>query len=297
MTESARWFVDLSGEIFTGIGAHTNDALNQFVEAVFPAINVSTLVKAESAEKKESDPGAAIILMANTQKLIEVVKSSDDVSDGVIAGIEEKWGEYFKQVIEIWLKEAIDDIGNDSLYSSPGYLKGQTEYDRYNETVARAVSKKISDLYASSTERLKIKLRGQYQAYIGAYIRFWHKELLGFKEPQYTNLKFDKIQLDIDVEKLNKHLLFVNENFDKKDGLNKGLEVDLELKKIDFTNLIKSLKIGKENKTDLSVSFSSWDDTDLFKRKLQSWLHIKNKLIISQFMGFRQGCFLIICLI
>ncbi len=32
MTQSARWFMDVAGEVFAGMGAQTNSALNQFVE-------------------------------------------------------------------------------------------------------------------------------------------------------------------------------------------------------------------------------------------------------------------------
>lgn len=32
MAQSARWYMDLAGEVFAGIGAHTNDALGEFVE-------------------------------------------------------------------------------------------------------------------------------------------------------------------------------------------------------------------------------------------------------------------------
>ena len=32
MAESTRWYMDLAGEVFAGIGANTNDALGAFVE-------------------------------------------------------------------------------------------------------------------------------------------------------------------------------------------------------------------------------------------------------------------------
>ena len=34
MTHSARWFMDITQKIFTGMGAHTDPIFNQFVEEI-----------------------------------------------------------------------------------------------------------------------------------------------------------------------------------------------------------------------------------------------------------------------